>query len=558
MRIHHLLNVTILTLTTFWIGSAPVVAAPLLLQKQLASFLQNQPTASLDLVIAGEDPAQADRELLTLYTTNSLQPLWFQNTQLGNQAISLIETLQNATAEGLNPDDYKLAEILTLRSQDNPDSLVKLDVLLTLALARYVADMQEGSADPCLLDPKLFSAARDKEVSILQVVQKAMTAKDLKLHLHNQAPTHDAYRGLKKALAKYRDIAGEGEWNTIPDGPLIKLGMQDTRIPIIAERLARTEASSKKPENDLTYDQSLQNAVKTFQRHFLLEDDGIIGPKTLAALNIPASSLIDQIILNMERWRWLPHSFPGKHIFVNIAGFELFATREDQVEISMPVIVGKVYHKTPVFSGTIRYMEINPYWNIPNSIARKEMVPKMQKDPTYLKNNNIHIFSGWQDKAREIEPTEINWQTIGKGIQSYRLRQDPGPENALGRIKFIFPNTHNVYLHDTPTRHLFTKITRSFSHGCIRVSQPLELGSYLLQDNKKPLQAHQLKELIDTNNRKIILLDNPIPVHILYRTARASTHDDEIFFYPDIYGRDTLLAKALFARDPLSQCRYPQ
>jgi len=528
------------------------------LHDALTQLLENQPTSALDMITTGTDPATIDRALLSLYIKNDTQPLWIKGNQPDSRAQALLQTLQNSILDGLNPDDYKVAELLTLWPLEDAASLARLDVLLTLVLGRYVADMREGSADPCLLNPKLFAAARDHEVDILQVVNEALQADNLSLFLKNQAPSHEAYRGLRQALADYRSLEQEGGWKTIPDGPTIRPGMTDPRIPLIVERLIKTGELEPAADSGRKYDQNLIEAVKKFQHRYLLEPDGIVGKKTLAAMNVPVSQLIKRIILNMERWRWLPHRMDGKRIFVNIAGFQLFGATDEQVEITMPVIVGKVYHKTPVFTGSMRYLEINPFWNIPNSIAVNEMVPHMQKDPDYLSKKNIRIFEGWQENAPEIDPTAIDWQTIGKGIKRYRLRQDPGPDNALGRIKFIFPNVNNIYLHDTPAHELFLKTTRDFSHGCIRVSRPLELGEYLLEGNKKPLKVGQLKKLVESSKRKVILLDKQLPVHILYRTVRASAATGEIFFYPDVYQRDALLAQALFARKPLSQCRYIQ
>ena len=528
------------------------------LHDALAQLLENHPTAALDMITTGKDPATIDRALLSLYIKKNIQPLWIKNNRPDSRAQALLQTLQESTQDGLNPDDYQVAEILTIWPKNDAASLARLDVLLTLVLGRYVADMREGSSDPCLLNPKLFAAARDHEVDILQVVNEALQSEDLGAFLKNQAPSHEAYRGLRKALAAYRLLQQDGGWTTIAAGPTIRPGMSDPRIPLIAERLAKTGELEPAAGTGTKYDGKLIAAVKSFQNHFLLEPDGLIGKKTLAAMNIPLSQLIKRIILNMERWRWLPHRLNGKRIFVNIAGFQLFGATDEKIEITMPVIVGKVYHKTPVFTGSMRYLEINPFWNIPDSIAVNEMVAHMQKDPDYLSKKNIRIFEGWQENAPEIDPADIDWQTIGKGIKRYRLRQDPGPDNALGRIKFMFPNVNNIYLHDTPAHELFLKTTRDFSHGCIRVSRPLELGEYLLENNKKPLKVEELKELVKSSKRKVILLDRQLPVHILYRTVRASTATGELFFYPDVYQRDALLAKALFARKPLSQCRYIQ
>lgn len=549
----------LLLLLTANVLPARAVIAQSPLQETLAGFLEHQPTTALDLITTGTDPARIDQALFSIYQENDMQPLWLdRDTNMPTtKARDLVDVLQNCLVDGLNPDDYKVAEILTLLPLKDIISRSRLDVLLTMVLGRYVADMREGSADPCLLDPKLFAAARDKKVDILEVVHNGLTAPDIRSFLHQQAPSHKVYAGLRQALARYRALFDRGGWESIPTGKIIKVGMSDSRLPLVCRRLIATGELVSDPNNCTNYTKEMEDAVKRFQRHFQLEPDGIIGKQTLAALNISAAQLVRKIILNMERWRWLPHRLNGKRIFVNIAGFQLFGATNERLQISMPVIVGKKYHETPIFTGTLKYMVINPYWNIPDSIAVKEIVPHMIRNPDYLRKQHIRIFRGWSKNAPEIDPAAINWRTIGKDIKRYRLRQDAGPTNALGRIKFIFPNSHHVYLHDTPAHQLFKRQNRSFSHGCIRVSRPLDLAVYLLKDTKKPLDREQLQQLINVGKRQVILLNKHTPIHILYRTVRASI-DGETFFYPDIYGRDALLARALFARKPLSQCRYPQ
>ncbi len=530
-----------------------------ILQTALTRFLENQPTASLNLITTGTNPALIDQILVKLYKEHDMQPLWLaKDTNMPTtEAKELIEILQNSFEDGLNPDDYKVAEILTLLPRRDIASIIRLDVLLTMSLGRYVADMREGSADPCLLDPKLFAAARDKEVDLFTVVQTGLNTQDIKNFLRNQAPSHVEYAGLRRALAKYRSMLEQGEWDTVPAGRTIRTGMTDPRMPIICRRLRRSGDLASAPHQCKIYTQEIEEAIKNFQHRFQLEPDGVIGKKTVAALNIPISHLVRKIILNMERWRWLPHRLNGKRLFVNIAGFQLVGASDEQMQIRMPVIVGKKYHETPVFTGIMKYLVINPYWNIPDSIAVKEIVPRMIRNPNYLRKQHIRIFRGWSDNAPEIDPAAITWRTIGKNIKRYRLRQDAGPTNALGRIKFIFPNPYHVYLHDTPARQLFKRSNRSFSHGCIRVSRPLDLAVYVLQGMKNKTDKKKLQQLIDTGERKVILLSRRIPIHILYRTVRA-TPTGMTFFYPDIYGRDALLAGALFARKPLSQCRYLQ
>jgi len=527
------------------------------LQQAITSFLQDDPTATLNMITTGTPPEVIDRALLSLYLKNEMHPLWLEaeNGRLSARARQLIGVLLDSSADGMNPDDYKTGEILTLARSQNPEDKARLDVLLTLAMARYVADMREGSADPCLLDPELFASARDREVNILAVVNSGLRAPDLEAFLRAQSPAHRAYQGLRSALARYREIFARGGWPVIPAGPAVKPGQESERIPLIARRL-RLGGEYDGPPATTLYTAELVRAVQRFQRHFQLTADGIIGPRTIEAMNIPVRELMRRIILNMERWRWLPHKLDGKRIFVNIAGFELTVSRDEQPVLTMPVIVGRVYHKTPVFTGRMTYLVINPYWNLPNSIAVAEVVPKMQKDPGYLARERIRIFRGWDENAQEVDPASIDWFTIGKGIRRYRLRQDPGPDNALGRIKFMLPNRYNVYLHDTPARQLFSRTNRSFSHGCIRLSRPLDLAVNLLADNHPPRSREELEKITASGRRTVIRLDTPLPVHIIYRTVRT-TPDGQVFFFPDLYDRDRPLARALFARKPLSRCLLP-
>jgi len=222
----------------------------------------------------------------------------------------------------------------------------------------------------------------------------------------------------------------------------------------------------------------------------------------------------------------------------------------------MPVIVGKTRHKTPVFTHTMRYIVFNPYWNIPDSIAEHEMVPKMIKDPDYLRRQRIRIFEGWDKNAREIDPAAIDWKTIGKGIRRYRLRQDSGPDNALGTIKFMFPNKYHVYMHDTPAHSLFKRNNRSFSHGCIRVSDPRKLALYILANDDPGWSKERIDALISKGKHTVVSLKKPFPVHILYRTALVDPRNNRIHFYNDVYGRDSLLAEALFTGEHPVKCKF--
>jgi murein L,D-transpeptidase YcbB/YkuD len=264
-------------------------------------------------------------------------------------------------------------------------------------------------------------------------------------------------------------------------------------------------------------------------------------------MNITAAERVETIRLNMARWRWQAHDLGSKYVLVNIASFNLKAYQDmgEKLMLDIPVIVGKEQHQTPVFSDSIKYIEINPFWNITRSIAMDEELPELQKNPHHLVERHVRLFSSWQEDAVELNSTTINWLNVTKDqIAAYRLRQDPGPWNALGKIKFVFPNLHSIYMHDTPAQNLFTRTQRDFSHGCIRVSDPLSLAIYALDGQRGGWNDEKLKEVYVQDSRKVIWLSSPIPVHITYQTTWVDK-DGTIYFNRDIYLRDTRLQNAL-------------
>jgi murein L,D-transpeptidase YcbB/YkuD len=526
------------------------------LQQNLQQILESSPTSSLGFTKLQAVPATVDRILLSMYLKNNVRPYWVTINGPTQKAEALLSVLGTVRDDGLNPVHYRVADIQKIWESRAPENLARLDVMLTLAMGAYVTDMREGRSLSCLLDPRLFAAARDKKVDIIEVIRQALRAPDLVEFLRLQAPQHFGYQSLKTHLAVYRTIESRGGWPKIPAGKVLKLGMHDKRLPLLIRRLTITEDLHPPVVNDQIYNRQLATAVKHFQSRYHLKQDGIIGKNTLAALNIPVQDHIRKIILNMERWRWLPHTLDGRRILVNIGGFYLAGIRDEQLEITMPVIVGKTRHKTPVFTHTMRYIVFNPYWNIPDSIAVHEMVPKMIKDPEYLHKKHIRIFEGWDKNAREIDPATIDWKTIGKGIKRYRLRQDSGPDNALGTIKFMFPNKYNVYMHDTPAHSLFKRNNRSFSHGCIRVSDPRKLALYILGNDDRGWSKERIDALISKGEHTVIPLKKPFPVHILYRTALVDPRNNILYFYNDVYDRDSLLAEALFTGEQPVQCKF--
>lgn len=294
-----------------------------------------------------------------------------------------------------------------------------------------------------------------------------------------------------------------------------------------------------------SYDPMLQQAVLTFQRQHGLTVDGIIGKNTTSALNIPIAEKIASIRINMARWRWQAHDLGQKYILVNIASFHLTAFEGEEVVLDMPVIVGEEQHQTPVFSGTIKYMDVNPFWNVPPSIAKKEELPALRKNPNYLVKRHVRLFSSWRPDAVELDSTAIDWHSVTPGeMAGFKLRQDPGPWNALGKIKFIFPNVYSVYMHDTPAHNLFDRTRRNFSHGCIRVSDGLSLALFLLKNQGEEWPVEKFKAIYNQEQRKVIHLSIPVPVHITYLTTWVDK-TGTMYFNSDIYSRDAQLYSTL-------------
>jgi murein L,D-transpeptidase YcbB/YkuD len=324
--------------------------------------------------------------------------------------------------------------------------------------------------------------------------------------------------------------------------------MTDPRVAQLRARLGASNdpeevrlaaAASGAPE---LYDEDLKAAVLRFQERHGLARDGRVGPKTLAALNVPLERRIRQMVLNLERRRWMPDDRGQRYVFVNLADFELKVVDEPKTVLDTRVVVGAPYHRTPVFSAEMTYVEINPYWNVPPSIARNELLPKIKADPGYLAANGFQLLSDWSDGAAALDPWSIDWSGVTPATFTYRLRQEPGDGNALGRIKFMFPNSFNVYLHDTPARALFDQAERSFSHGCIRVYQPEFFAAVVLARDGWSLD--RIYQAIKSGERIIVTLKQPLPVHIAYLTAWVNK-DGTVNFRNDVYGRDAILADAL-------------
>lgn len=315
-------------------------------------------------------------------------------------------------------------------------------------------------------------------------------------------------------------------------------------MPWLRQHLIQTgDLAAFNPSMEWEFDEATVDALARFQKRHDLKIDGTLGPETLAALNLSVEERIRQIEINLERWRWLPRNLGQRYLVVNIADFSLEVIEEGEAVLAMPVVVGTDYRRTPVFSSTMRYLDFAPYWNVPHTILKEDKLPLIKKNLNFIASHNYEIVTRRNKLIQPIEPETVDWEGVTAETFPGMLRQKPGPWNALGRVKFMFPNKFHIYLHDTPARHLFDRKRRSYSSGCIRVKRPFDLALYLLQD-QEGWDAQRIEEAMEGDETLRILLDDPLPVHILYRTAWVDG-EGALQFRNDIYERDAALYTAL-------------
>jgi len=504
----------------------------------------------LQLVDASKQEISISNEklcLASIYTATGLKPLWISASGPGGNAAIILQALAQAELEGLQVSDYNIDGIKSLWQSREPDDLARLDTLLTFNFIKYAHDVGHGRIIPYEIDPELFAEAGDSHFKPVHIVKQALGARDLAEFIESLPPKHEQYSNLRQALQYHRKIIKSGGWQKVAEGRTLHPGDQDVRIRQVRQRLAKTADYESISDNDMLYDDVLVKAVKKFQKQFGLAVDGIIGRKTLAALNMTPEDLVHTIIVNMARWRWQEKELGRDHIIVNIADFTLKVVQDRQEVLEMAVIVGKFQHQTPVFSHRIQYIDFNPFWNIPPSIARNEELPRLRRDRYYLVNRKVRLFSDWQENAAELDSTSIDWSSVTpEQMNRYKLRQDPGPWNALGSVKFVFPNEYNIYIHGTPEKELFEHNARSFSHGCIRASQPLQLAWQILSREDDRWTREKIDEIVASGERNVAKLITPLPVHITYQTAWIDKSGMINYNY-DVYGRDSKLTEILFA-----------
>lgn len=514
-------------------------------------------------LIAGGEDLYAAPSVLAFYEQRGWQPAWFDDDHDPLPSLSgLVPAIEGARQHGLAPEPYHLAALrsgleylaMTKPARRDPRHLADIELLASdafLTLARHYAD---GQVDPASIDPGWYL---ERELpTLMESLSKASGGGRgaPKKALAAVLPSEPAYRVLVEQLALQRQLAADGEWPDIAGGASLHPGDEDSRVPVIRQRLiALDDHPPAEPDGrDIEiYDEALAEAVRHFQARHGLKQDAVVGRQTIAALNVTPAARVDQLRANLERWRWLPQSLGREYILVNIAAFSMDVISGGERVMRQRVIVGQPYRRTPVFTGRMTYLVLNPSWEVPFRLAVRDKLPEIINDPDYLSRLGFTVLQGWGAEERRVDPGELDWQTFSASNFPYRLRQAPGPENALGRVKFMFPNKHNVYLHDTPTRGLFAEEARAFSSGCIRVENPIELAEWLLSGPNRPtvMTSNEIQGILDGGKETTVRLGEAVPVHLLYWTAWVEA-DGTVHYRHDIYGRDEPLIEAFNQSPP--------
>lgn len=566
-----------------------VFATPAFAQEQKADTISTDPEAKA-IYDALRNPAKF-REgyvLQKFYQNRGYAPVWVEEDgDWERSPEAFAKAIEQATAEGLNPNDYPLQQIISNhKGSDDAAVNARSELAVSDVIAAYIDDLQNGKVDASKVFPKFF-VPEEEEDDIAWHMEKALENGNAEEAFRAQVPQSKEYERLRKALADYRKISEDGGWEPIAEGGVIKPGHVDERIPAIRERLRLlgrlegeggmswfnafqsrigfggdeqpkegeetaevklTDAQKKQAEEhpDWVYDDKMEPAIREFQQRRGAEVDGVIGPETLAELNTPIEDRINQIVMSMEQWRWLPQNLGDNYVFVNTAGYYAKGVKNGRVIVETPVIVGKVEHPTPSFSSYITDVKFYPDWTVPDSIAKRYLLDKIQNNPAVVDSLGYELYN------EAGVPVPLNGGTISQLTDAhfppYRFRQKPGTDNALGLVRFSVENDYAIYLHDTPKDSLFEETNRNFSSGCVRVGEPVKMAQFLLAGNS-PLSEREVASKFDVAkgadlDTEIVKLEQKMPVHLMYMTAWVD-EEGNIRFESDAYGRDAELKAAM-------------
>ncbi len=498
------------------------------------------------------DPAfKKHLDLMKLfYRERQYRFAWFKDGELVPQAFKFVEVIKRAHEEGLDPKDYvrkDLTQMFQALEQAKGDSVrhklqEELDVTLTASYFNYASDFYRGTVDPRSVD-NIDWAVKKNKIKLHKALQTILKERESRYPYYEFEALHTGYIRLREALKQYRLVKQQGGWPKVQlETKMLKPGDSATAVLTLRHRILGKPGDNS-PQSRI-YDPALATAVKSFQIRHGLKPDGVVGGETLRVMNIPIEERIDQIIINMERWRWVPKRFEDKYVFINIPEYMLHVYEKEKEVLSMKVVVGKEMHATPVFSDKLEYIVFYPYWNVTPQILAEEIAPAQARNPNYLASNDMELVKDiGNNKVEVLSPSSVDWYSVDEKFK-YRVRQRPGSKNPLGFVKFIFPNEHNVYFHDTPADHLFNQTERGFSHGCIRIEKPFEMAQYLLKDQKQWTPS-AIQAAMHGGQEKYVNLSAKVPVYIVYFTAWVDDNG-AIHFRDDIYNHDRDLEMAYF------------
>lgn len=509
-----------------------------MIQAAWASTIAARLSEDSAVIQVGEHPVESAL-IRAFYAERGFKPAWTGESR-AKADLLLSQIAAIAPTEGLRPQSYAVPE--NVAGDDR-------DLMVSDSLARFARDLAIGHVTPSRQVGGMGQEIRAK-VDTAAALRDLAAGRDLATTLTPLQPAYAGYHRLKAAIAPYEKLVAAGGWHPIPDGPSIKPGGEDTRLPLVRKRLIVTGELAATLDKGNTLDAPLVEAVKRFQARHGIDPDGAIGKQTLAALNVSAEERLRQIAANLERWRWMPRRLDSTHIAVNLPAAHFELVREGRIDMAMRVVVGDVQHQTPTMATTMTSVVINPTWTVPPSIATREILPKLRKDPSYLASNNMRILDAFDNDFEKAQGLGIDWSKYSKF--PYRLRQKPGADNALGQVKFNLDNGDDIYLHDTPKRQYFGRIFRALSHGCVRLERPVELAKLLL-----PASADKLEEWASDDTTRTLKLDKPLTVYLMYMTAWAD-EDGTVHFREDLYGHDGRLKAALKRRLQVPQPQVSQ
>ena len=506
----------------------------------ITQVLQSAGEQGAVLQLPGGDTLNISPEVVAFYRNRQFRQAWTDYDEILEPGWALLRTMEQSPQDGLDPARYRYNVALSMVQQVEGDSIAEeqepeymatVDMVLSEVFGRYSQALYGGLIDPEIegLDWKIGTTP----VNVTNVLASLDSAQTPDQVLNSMRPAAPEYRRLMEAVVKYNDIASKGGWPAVPEDTPDEQNAQHAGVSALRQRLIAegdpqetqlAQAGNAAPDR---FDDQLREALEHFQRRHGLAPDGQLGQKTIGELNVPAEARVQQIRLNMDRWRWLPRELGERYILVNVAGYEMELIENDSLLLGMNVVVGQEGWETPIFQDTMEHIVVNPYWNVPPSILSDEVRPAAQRDPGYIARNNMEVLSG----GRVVDPGSVNWNSSGISV-----RQKPGGRNALGDVKFLFPNEHNVYLHDTPADQYFAETQRAFSHGCIRLEKPHELARVLFE-RVTDKTAADFDRLSAMDTEQWVNLTEPLPVYILYFTAWAD-REGSVSFYPDVYERD--------------------